>query len=128
MRLLLDTHALIWFCEGHSKLGKKARAALEDNSNECFVSQATPWEMATKLSLGRLELRMGLEEFFPGVLNANGFVFLESKVSHYAELARLPFHHRDPFDRLLVAQARVEEMVLVTCDGFASDYGVPVLW
>ncbi|MFM8983650.1 MAG: type II toxin-antitoxin system VapC family toxin [Spartobacteria bacterium] len=66
MRLLLDTHALIWFCEGHSKLGKKARAALEDNSNECFVSQATPWEMAIKLSLGRLELRMGLAEFFPG--------------------------------------------------------------
>ncbi len=128
MRLSLDTHALIWFCEGHSKRGKKASAALEDNSNKYFVSQATPWEMAIKLSLGRLELRIGLAEFSPGVINANGFVFLESKVSHYSELARLPFHHRDPFDRLLVAKARVEEMNLVTCDGFASDYGVSVLW
>lgn len=128
MRLLLDTHALIWFCEGNAKLGEKARAALEDNSNECFVSQATPWEMAIKLSLGRLQLRMGFEEFFSGVLNANGFVFLESRVSHYDELASLPFLHRDPFDRLLIAQARVEELILVTCDGFASEYGVPVLW
>ncbi len=128
MRLLLDTHTLIWFCEGNAKLGEKAKDALEDGVNECFVSHATPWEMAIKLSIGRLHLQMELEEFFPAVLNANGFDFLAPKVAHYQELVRLPFHHRDPFDRLLIAQAKVEGLVLVTRDTNAPAYGVPVLW
>ena len=76
MRLLIDTHALIWFCEGNAALSAPARAAMEDSANERFISQATPWEMAIKLSLGKLQLQSDFAEIFPGVVNANGFAML----------------------------------------------------
>jgi PIN domain nuclease of toxin-antitoxin system len=128
VRLLIDTHALIWFCEGNPALSAIARAAMEDASNERFISHATPWEMAIKLSLGRLQLQVGFEVIFSGVMKANGFEFLPPAVEHYRALISLPFHHRDPFDRLLVAQARVEGLTLVSCDPHFPAYGVPVLW
>lgn len=128
MRLLIDTHALIWFCEGNPALSATARAAMEDPSNERFISHATPWEVAIKLSLGRLQLQVGFEVLFPGVMKANGFEFLPPAVEHYRALISLPQHHGDPFDRLLVAQARVEGLTLVSCDVHFPAYGVPVLW
>jgi PIN domain nuclease of toxin-antitoxin system len=128
MRLLLDTHALLWFCEGNPALSVAARAAMEDSANERYVSHATPWEMAIKISLGKLELEVGYDALFPGVLNANGFKLLSSAPEHYRALIPLPRHHGDPFDRLMIAQAQVEGLIIITCDPHFSNYGVPLLW
>ena len=127
MRLLLDTQALLWFCEGHASLSGTARAAIEDTTNEKFVSHATAWEVAIKMNLGKLKLTIPYEEFFPGALLANGFRELPPDFRHYRELLALPLHHRDPFDRLLVAQAKAEGFTVVTCDPQFRAYGVDVL-
>ncbi len=82
MRLLIDTHALIWFCEGSSALSPSARAAMEDESNERFTSHATPWEVTIKLALGKLVMAVDYEVIFPGVLQANGFQLLPSSLGH----------------------------------------------
>lgn len=128
MRLLIDTHALIWFCEGSPSLSVAARMAMEDEANERFVSQAVPWEMAIKLSLGKLQLQTGYEVIFPGVLNANHFQMLPASLDHYRDLITLPRHHGDPFDRLLICQAQAEGLTIITCDSQFAAYGVPLLW
>jgi len=110
MRLLLDTHALLWFCEGNAALSAAAWSAMEAPGNDCYVSHATTWEVAIKLSLGKLQLQVPYDSLFPGVLSANGFELLPTDLRHYRELLKLPFHHRDPFDRLLIVQAKCEGM------------------
>jgi PIN domain nuclease of toxin-antitoxin system len=92
------------------------------------VSQATAWEVAIKVSLGKIKLAVPFCDLFPGALLTNGFSSLPADWRHYEALLSLPFHHRDPFDRLLVAQARVEGLALVSCDPHLAAYGVPVLW
>ncbi|HEY8669020.1 MAG TPA: type II toxin-antitoxin system VapC family toxin [Tepidisphaeraceae bacterium] len=128
MRLLLDTHALLWFAQGSPSLSRAARAVIEDDSNQRYVSHASAWEVAIKLSLGKLTLQVAYEDLFPGVVLANGFLLLAPDLGHYRELLHLPFHHRDPFDRLLIAQARSEGLTLVSGDGNMAAYGVPLLW
>lgn len=128
MRLLLDTHALIWFSNGDPALTQAARAAIEDSDNERYVSHATAWEMAIKFNLGKLQLQVSYEAIFPGVLNANKITLLMPALAHYKALIRLPPHHGDPFDRLIVAQAQVEGLTVVTTDRSFAAYGVPVLW
>lgn len=128
MKLLLDSHALLWFCDGNASLSEPARAAIEDARNEKHVSHATAWEVAIKARLGKLKLAVPFEELFPGALLTNGFRVLPPDFRHYQELLTLPFHHRDPFDRLLVAQARIERLTLVSCDKHFASYGVPLLW
>src|SRR4051812_43558144 len=125
MRLLLDTHALLWFCEGNAALSAAARSAIEAPENDRYVSHATAWEVAIKSSLGKLQLQVPYDALFPGVLSANGFELLPADLRHYRELLNLPFHHRDPFDRLLIAQARCESMTLITADEGLAVYGVP---
>ena len=128
MRLLPDTHALLWFCEGNPALSATARAAMEDSTNERYVSHATPWEVAIKVSLGRLDLHVGFDALFPGVLKANGFEFLPSAPEHYRALIPLTRHHGDPFDRLMIAQAQVEGLTIIMCDAQFPAYRVPLLW
>jgi PIN domain nuclease of toxin-antitoxin system len=128
MRLLIDTHALIWFCEGNAALSAPARAAMEDSANERFISQVTPWEMAIKLSLGKLRLQTDFAEIFPGVVDANGFAMLPPSFEHYRALLSLPRHHSDPFDRLIIAQAKVEGLAIITSDPHFAAYGAPLLW
>jgi len=128
MTLLLDTHALIWYLEGSERLSRAGRAAIEDSRNERFVSHATAWELAVKLSLGKLQLQIPFSELFPKVIAANGFHVLPPEFLHYQELLNMPLHHRDPFDRLLIAQARVERLTVVTSDAHFAMYGIPVLW
>ena len=128
MRLLIDTHALIWFCEGNTALSGPARAAMEDATNERFISEATPWEMAIKLALGMLRLQSDFAAIFPGVVNANGFAMLPPRFDHYRALVSLPRHHGDPFDRLILAQAEVEKLTIVTGDPYFQAYGAPLLW
>ncbi len=128
MRLLLDTHSLIWFCEGNPLLSATARAAMEDEANERFFSHAVPWEMSIKLALGKLNLSVTFEAIFPGVLDANGFEMLHPSHEHYRGLIALPRHHGDPFDRLMICQAQVEGLTIVTCDPLFGAYDVPLLW
>ena len=128
MRLLIDTHALIWFCEGNPYLSTAARTAMEDGGNERLISHATPWEMAIKLALGKLVLQPDYSTIFPGVLDANGFAMLPSTFEHYRALIVLPRHHGDPFDRLIIAQAKVEGLTIVSDDSSITAYGVPILW
>lgn len=101
---------------------------MEDSANECFVSQATAWEIAIKLGLGKLKLNVEFDELFPGILVANGFTSLIANFRHFRATIALPFHHRDPFDRILIAQAIVEKMTLVSCDPNMARYGAPMLW
>jgi PIN domain nuclease of toxin-antitoxin system len=128
MRLLLDTHALLWFWEGNAALSAAARAAIEELDNEKLVSHVTAWEVAIKVSLGKLKLAAPYNDLFPGTLMASGFGELPTNLEHFRELLKVPFHHRDPFDRLLIAQARVEGLTLVSSDSRFKAYGVPLLW
>lgn len=128
MRLLIDTHALIWFCEGNTALSAPARTAMEDDANERFISEATPWEMAIKLALGKLRLQSDFAVIFPDVLNANGYLMLPSSFEHYRTLISLPRHHGDPFDRLILAQAQAEGLTIVSGDPQLHAYGAPLLW
>lgn len=128
MRLLLDTHAFLWWITDSPLLSKKARAAIGKSGSECFLSLASCWEMAIKASLGKLTLAQPLERFLPEQLAANGFQLLEIDFRHMVRVESLPFHHRDPFDRLLVAQASAEKLSLVSGDAALDAYGVKRLW
>lgn len=128
MRLLLDTHTFLWWVEDAPELSKKARRALANPNNECFLSLVSCWEMAIKLSLGKLKLAGVIERFVPDQLAANGFRQLEMDFRHVARVAAMPFHHRDPFDRLLVAQAKEEKLVIVSADAVFQKYDVKRIW
>jgi len=128
MKLLLDTHAFLWFIGGDERLSPSARVLIENVSNDAYLSVASLWEMAIKISLGRLQLAQPFETFIPHQLSLNRIGLLGITMSHTAKVATLPFHHRDPFDRLLVAQAQVEQMPLVSSDPAFDAYSITRLW
>lgn len=124
MRLLLDTHAAIWWLSDDRRLGANAVAHMRDDSNTVLLSSAIVWEVAIKRSLGKLDTPEG---FGPRLLEA-GAIPLAVSMEHAAGVQRLPHHHRDPFDRLLVSQALLERATIVSADAAIRDYDVPVLW
>ena len=124
MRLLLDSHAFLWWVRDDPALTRRARTAIADAENECFLSHASVWEMAIKASLGKLKLPTTVERFVVEHCEANSFRLLPLTLGHIALVEGLPFHHRDPFDRLLIAQARHERMTLVSRDPSLKAYGV----
>jgi PIN domain nuclease of toxin-antitoxin system len=128
MSLLLDTHALIWFAQNSAELSEAARAAVADSAEDVYCSVASIWEMAIKLSLGKLKMSFALEGPFERLLEDNGFLLIPVEYRHAARVAVLPWHHRDPFDRLLVAQAMVEGMILLSHDTQLDAYGVKRTW
>lgn len=128
MKALLDTHALLWFLAGSSKLGERARTFIQDPQNTLFVSPAVLWEISIKDSLGKLILPEPFEQLFPARLDASGFLVLPILVPHIQMHRRLPFHHHDPFDRLIIAQALSDGLTLISCDSQFSAYGVNMLW
>ena len=127
MNLLLDTHALLWWKEGARKLGPRARRAIERDAATVRVSAVSAWEIAIKSRLGRLTLATPLHLWMPEGLERHGFLMLHVTVDHAVAVASLPDHHDDPFDRLLIAQARHEGLTILTSDAAFDDYGVPVL-
>jgi len=127
VNLLLDTHALLWWKEGARKLGPRARRAIERDAATVRVSAASAWEIAIKSRLGRLTLATPLHLWMPEGLERHGFLMLNVTVDHAVAVASLPDHHDDPFDRLLIAQARHEGLTILTSDAAFDDYGVPVL-
>ena len=127
MNLLIDTHALIWFAEDDRKLSKVALAEMENPKNSRWVSVASIWEMAIKISLGKLAINGGLTAFRRR-LESNGFDLLTVTAEHAESVADLPFHHRDPFDRLLVAQSKRSQMSFVSHDETLDAYGILRVW
>lgn len=124
MRLLLDTHAWLWWLADDRRLGRRARQVLANPRSEVYVSAASAWEVAIKETLGKLRLRKADLE---GEIAANGFLELPIRTRHAFVAGRLAPVHDDPFDRMLVAQAQTEELVVVTADPVFEKYGVPVL-
>lgn len=127
MRLLLDTHVFLWFMTGDERLSRRARRAIEDIESEVFLNVASVWEMAIKSSLGRLILPVPVAEYVAEKLES-GFSILPVEWTYAAAVEKLPFHHRDPFDRLLVAQAVAENIPIVTADPIFRVYKANVVW
>lgn len=128
MRLLLDTHALLWWLFDDRKLSSAARTAIADPESEILVSAASAWEIATKHRLGRLDEAGDVPVRLPEYLHRARFAALGISLDHALSAGALPGPHKDPFDRLLIAQARIEDLTAVTTDGVFRDYGVPVIW
>ncbi len=124
MKLLLDTHAALWFLSGDDRLGENAARHITDDANRVILSAAVVWEIAIKRSLGKLVVP---EEYLSLLLDG-GAQPLAVTVDHAAEVEQLPWHHRDPFDRILVAQATVEGAAIVSRDERLRPYGVPLVW
>ena len=120
MTLLLDTHVLLWWLEDPSKLSKQAKKAIQDGTNRVYVSAAVAWEIAIKRALGKLDAPDDLEE----IMNANRFMSLPVTIPHALAVLALPDYHRDPFDRMLIAQALHEGFRLVTRDQEIAKYHV----
>ena len=116
MTLLLDTHAFLWFCQDDLSLSAKAKALIEDPGNRKLVSLASCWEIAIKAGLGKLNLGEPSETYIPNAIARTGFELLPISLAHATAVETLPLHHRDPFDRLLIAQAVSENMRIVSSD------------
>ena len=128
MHLLLDTHALLWFFDGDARLSADARAAIEDPSNTAFVSAASAWEIATKHRLGKLPLGPDLAVDLPGAIVRLGFAPLAVTLPHAQRAGGLEHSHRDPCDRMLIAQAVLEDLMLVSNEALFDEFGVKRLW
>lgn len=128
MNVLLDTHTILWFALGDAKLSKAGRSAIEDPANDKFISPASYWEIAIKMSLGKYSLSAPHDVFFQTTITNNGYQILAIEPRHTAALIPLPFHHRDPFDRLLIAQAIVEDMPIVSSDTILDAYPIRRMW
>jgi PIN domain nuclease of toxin-antitoxin system len=128
VNLLLDTHTLLWFALGDAKLSGVADALIRDPANTKFVSPASYWEIAIKMSTGKYTLQVPHATFFQGAIANNGFRVLQIEPRHTERIIGLPRHHNDPFDRLLVAQALADGLALVSVDPALDPYGVRRLW
>lgn len=127
MNLLLDTQALIWWAAGNRRLGKRARAAIARDAASVRVSAASVWEIAVKSQRGRLTMRDPVASWMPSAIDDGGFLALTVTLDHAMAVATLPPHHGDPFDRLLIAQAQIEHLTVVTSDTAFDAYDVKVL-
>ena len=128
MAILLDTHAFLWWVADAPSLTRKARTTIGDQRRVCYFSLASCWEMAIKVSLGKLAIESSVDRFIAQQMAANGFQPLGIALSHVTRIATMPFHHRDPFDRLLVAQALDGDLAIVSADPIFQKYGVKRIW
>lgn len=128
MRLLLDTHALLWWWTDDPQLGPAARSAIHDASTEVFVSAASAWELSTKQRLGKLAGVPDAVKAFGDLVAADGFVHLPMNHLHALRAGAYPQDHRDPFDRMLAAQADLEQLMLVTRDPAFAAFGTRTFW
>lgn len=127
MNLLLDTHTLIWFLEGDANLSAAAKTQIENPANTSFVSVATFWEMAIKVSLNKLEMQISIQNL-KQLIWENGIEVLPITIENTLFVSQLPFHHKDPFDRLLIAQVVNENMILVSRDEAMLLYNAQTIW
>lgn len=128
MRYLLDTHTLIWFISGDNQLSTRCRKLIEDSNNEIYLSIASLWEMAIKHSIGKLNLSQPFNKLFPLQLIENDILLLGITLDHLYDVCDLPLHHRDPFDRIMVSQARIEDLQLISADSMLDGYDIQRVW
>ncbi len=125
---LLDTHTLIWWVDNSDKLSSKTRNVLSDVENICYFSLAGSWEMAIKSSIGKLKLTTPVRDYVTYHLALNDFKQLNITLNHVTKVEKLPWHHRDPFDRLLLAQAIEEKLIIISADKIFDKYDIERLW
>lgn len=123
MNLILDTHIILWWLDNNEKLPEKYFRLITDSNNICFISSAVIWEISIKSGLGKLEIPGNFTE----ILQQEGFSELPVSWEHAAMVRQLPFHHKDPFDRLIIAQTIIEDFTLLTVDKIIPEYGVKIL-
>jgi PIN domain nuclease of toxin-antitoxin system len=128
MKVLLDTHAFLWLITGDDRLSENARQTFLNTENSLFFSAASLWEICIKKSLGKISLKDGWFQTIQAEMETNTIQWLPIEMTHCAEVTELPFHHRDPFDRMLIAQAIVEEMKLLSRDSPLSNYAIELIW
>lgn len=128
MRLLLDTHTFLWWIDNDPHLSTQARALISDSNNELYFSAASGWEIAIKARIGKLAMPDNLEQFIIEQLVLNQFTVLPIQLSHALHVYTLPLLHRDPFDRILVAQSQVEDLLLLTNDALIQQYTTQTTW
>lgn len=128
MRLLLDTNAFLRWVEDDPTLSPKARAAIANGNNEVLVSLVVPWELAIKSALGKIRLNQPVGKYVARHIEANGFALLGIDLADVALVETLPMHHRDPFDRLLIAQAKNRKLSVATADALFSAYNIKRVW
>jgi PIN domain nuclease of toxin-antitoxin system len=128
MRVLLDTHAFLWWIDNDPRLSTTARSMITDSDNELYFSAASGWEIAMKAQIGKLNLPDKLEQFIIEQVVLNQFTVLPIQLSHTLHVYTLPLLHRDPFDRLLVAQSQLEDLLLLTDDAFIQQYTTQTIW
>jgi PIN domain nuclease of toxin-antitoxin system len=128
MKVLLDTHVFLWLIIGDERLSKKAKQVFLDPQNQIFLSAVSLWEIGIKKSLGKLSLKNGWVKQLEKEMKINTIQVLPIEMTHCDHISKLPFHHRDPFDRMLISQAIAERMAIVTGDSRFSDYGIGCIW
>lgn len=128
MRLLLDSHVLVWAHDEPAKLSDLAKSALENTANEILLSIASAWELQIKIKLGKLALSDSLESVIRLQMQMNALQILPITLGHVVQLDKLASHHKDPFDRLLIAQAIAEDLTIVTADRDFSEYPANTIW
>jgi PIN domain nuclease of toxin-antitoxin system len=128
MRVLVDTHVLIWAGLAPARIGKRAATLLADRSNEVFVSAASAWEIATKVRLGKLPGAEALERDFVDSVEEAGYTLLPITTAHALRAGRLPGDHRDPFDRMIAAQALAEDIPILSADPKLDSFGITRIW
>jgi PIN domain nuclease of toxin-antitoxin system len=127
MNNLIDTHALIWFLNGDNNLSEKAKKAIEDKDANNFVSIASLWEIAIKISLGKLELKTPFAEISKQI-EINGFQILPVTFEDTLILSTLPFYHRDPFDRIIISQSITNKFSIISKDSYFDAYNIALIW
>ena len=128
MRYLLDTHALLWFISEDQKLSDRAHQLILDPDSEIFLSIASLWEIAIKVNIGKLALDKPFNQLFPDEIDSHGIEILDITIDSLVQLTALPPHHRDPFDRLIIAQALVENLPIISVDRNFDTYGIVREW
>ncbi len=128
MRLLLDTHSFLWYIEDDDRLSQRAEQMISNIDNEVLLSIGSLWEIAIKYGLGKLRLSRTFSEFIPEQLLINQIDVLPISLPHLTTYTELPFHHRDPFDRLIIAQAMAENIPVVSRDRPLQEYPIDVIW
>lgn len=127
MNLLLDTHTFLWFVNDHPKLSNHLKDLIEDENNVSYLSMASLWEMSIKFNLGKLTLEPDYEEFVEREIITSSIKLLKIELEHLRINAALPFHHKDPFDRLIIAQAKVEKFPIISVDSAFDKYSVTLI-
>lgn len=128
MQILLDTHAFLWWVENDSQLSTVAKEIIADGENDIYFSAASGWEIAIKSQIGKLKISDDLEQFIAAEVSENNFKVLPINLRHTLHVHTLPLLHRDPFDRILVAQSRIERLSILTIDPLISQYRVETVW